>query len=524
MISFFRYTTLTLCILFGPAVFFWIRSTEMTFLNWYLAFMPLAWVGLLMLWYVAFGRAPFRRRLQRFAILAGAYALLWVGSKTMLRYEGSSSGSSFPKFSWRWSKKKEVPAVEKDLGTTDSVEKEWKDAAGEAVNFLGPNRNGMWDNVPFGTDWNQHPPKPIWHRPMGKAWSSFVVSQGKAITQEQTGDEERVTCLDLFTGREIWHHSDSETRLLLVRAENEGAAMGGDGPRATPTIDGDKVYSVGATGKINCLRLDTGEEIWKKDLVTDFGCSIQRWGFANSPLIVPGDDAVVFAGGDMDGPTLISFSRSDGSVRWIFEAEGASYSSPRLLTILGTPQIVSVNRESVTGVDPETGNLLWRFEWPVRYPKVCQPILAGDDRILVTASYGAGSFLIQLTKNGEKWEASRVWKSIRLKTKFSSPAIIGDYAYGLDEGRLACLDLSNGDRVWKDNKFGFGQHLLFGGWLLVQTEAGPIVLGRPTPDGFVEKAKFDALSTMTWNVPALAGRFLLTRNDREAACFLLPPP
>ncbi|MAS96816.1 MAG: hypothetical protein CMO55_26800 [Verrucomicrobiales bacterium] len=524
MKTFLRYSTLLLCILFGPAVFFWIRSREMTFLYWYLAFMPLAWIFLFVLWHLAFGRAPFRSRLKRFAIFVGIYISLWIGAKALLRYDGSASGSSFPKFSWRWTGPEQAPKIEAIAPETQNIDPELLEAAGDAPNFLGPNRNGMWDSVPFGTDWKTNPPQLIWRKPMGLAWSSFVVSGNKAITQEQKGDEERVTCLDLFTGKELWHHSDPETRLLLVRAENEGAAMGGDGPRSTPRIDDQKVFSVGATGKINCLDLETGKQIWKKDLVEDFNCSIQRWGFANSPLLLPEQDAVVFPGGDIDGPTLISLSRDNGDLKWIFEAEGASYSSPRLLTILGTPQIVSVNRESLTGVNPENGELLWRFDWPVRYPKVCQPLLIGDDRILITASYGAGSFLVQLENNDSTWKASKVWKSIKLKTKFSTCAVLDGYAYGLDEGRLACLDLKDGSRVWKDQKYGFGQNLLFSDWLLIQTEPGPIVLGKPTPEGFTETARLDALSTMTWNVPTMAGRLLLTRNEREAACFLLPPP
>ena len=111
-----------------------------------------------------------------------------------------------------------------------------------------------------------------------------------------------------------------------------------------------------------------------------------------------------------------------------------------------------------------------------------------------------------------------------MKTKFSSPVILGGVAYGIDEGRLAAIDLETGEKVWKNEKVGFGQQLLFGDHLLIQTEEGPLLTGPVSEDGFTETGRIDALSTMTWNVPTVAGRLLLARNDREAVCYLLPAP
>ena len=518
-----RTPTLIFCILFGPAVFLWIQFREMTFLNWYLAFMPFAWIALFALWHLIFGKEDFKKRSRFAASLAITYLILWIGAKFLLRYEGSTSGSSFPKFSWVW--QDEVPGnpTPIQLAEPGEIDSELREAAGEARDFLGPNRSGMWEDLPFSTDWEKNPPQLVWRRPVGKAWSSFVVSDGKAITQEQVGDEERITCLDLFTGREIWHHADPGVRLLLVRAENEGAAMGGDGPRATPVIAGDRVFSVGATGIVNCLDLGTGRSLWQTDLVESFDISIPRWGFSNSPLILGDSQSIVLGGGDIEGPTLICLNQIDGTPLWIYDGEGSSYGSPRLLTIHGTEQIVSINRKSVTGLTPDSGELLWKFEWSGHYPKVGQPILYRENRLLVTASYGAGSYLLQIKKKDRAWTVAELWKSTRMKTKFSSAAIVGDYAYGLDEGRLACIDLETGNRVWKDQKYGFGQNLLFKDWLLIQTESGRVVLGQANPEGLEEKNSIDALSSMTWNIPAIAGRFLIVRNDREAACFLLPP-
>jgi len=193
-----------------------------------------------------------------------------------------------------------------------------------------------------------------------------------------------------------------------------------------------------------------------------------------------------------------------------------------LLTLQGTRQIVSVNAKDLSGVDPNTGKELWKYDWPGFNPKVAQPFKIGENQILVTASYGAGSHLVEVNQGEGKWTATRKWKSIKMKTKFSSVSVKDGLAYGLDEGRLSCIDLANGKRIWKKQKFGFGQQLLIGGsHLLVQAEAGYVVIGKISPDEFVETGRIEALSSMTWNTPTLAGRLLLVRNDKEAVCYLL---
>ncbi|MEX2579846.1 MAG: PQQ-binding-like beta-propeller repeat protein [Verrucomicrobiales bacterium] len=520
-----RYLSLALCLLSGPTAFAWIRLKGMTHLNWALPAAAILWAALLGIWYLVFGEARFKVRALRVGLAAGLFLLLASTGALLLRYEGSASGSSFPKFSWVWEDEtdlaEETPVIVRpELPAPLS---ELKSAAGDVTQFLGPDRNGTWSERPFGVDWDENSPALIWRRPIGKAWSSFVVEEGKAITQEQAGDEERVVCLDLFTGEERWRHADPGVRLLLVREENAGAAMGGDGPRSTPTIHADRVYSLGATGILNCLDLESGERVWSRNIVADHDGRLQKWGMANAPLVLAEHGTVVVPGSDKKGATLIAYELDTGEEAWVYRGRGASYSSPRLTTLAGIRQLVSVNAVDATGHEPATGSLLWKYDWPGHYPRVGQPIRVGDDKLLLTASYGAGSPLIRIEKEGDSWTATEVWKSMRMKTKFSSAVVRDGFAYGLDEGRLACIDLESGDKVWKNQKYGFGQQLLFDDWLLIQTEPGAVVVGRASPEGFTERGRLEALDSMTWNAPAVAGRLLLVRNDREAACYLLPP-
>ncbi|MDF1826054.1 MAG: PQQ-binding-like beta-propeller repeat protein [Verrucomicrobiales bacterium] len=516
---------LALVCLFGPATFWIIRRQEMTYLNWFLALAVIVWALLFGAWYLVFGRAKTSRRfLNVFATLGGIVLIGFILSKT-LKYEGSASGSSYPRFSWVWNAEKNDSGTTAELVQTELTGEDLRllKAQGDSPEFLGPNRDGTFTQLTFNPDWNTEPPELLWRRPVGKAWSGFAVKGRMAVTQEQAGDAERVLCLDLFTGDAIWHHDNPETRLLLVKEENQGAAMGGDGPRSTPVIHRNHVYALGATGILNCLDLTGGDEKWTRNVITEFKGEVQKWGSANAPLVIESESILVVPGSDEPGATLVAFDLETGETRWTYQGNGASYSSPRLLTVAGVEMIISVNRHDVTGNLPESGEVLWTYPWPGSYPKVGQAVAAGENRLLFTASYGAGSPLIEVTPEQDgSWEVREIWKSTRLKTKFSSAFVVDGFAYGIDEGRLASIDLETGDKAWKNQKVGFGQQLLFGDTLLIQTERGPVITGPVGPDGFTELSRLEALDSMTWNVPTVAGRILLVRNDQEAACYLLP--
>ena len=510
------------CLAFAPAAIAWAFATEHFARSWILLVSPVIGLGLIALWYLLLGWGRFSRRARNFGVFVLAVLVAGAVFKGFFRYDGSTSGASLPRYVWRWSAppaedlpepavpvNPEIPALDESLrGVVDSPQ------------FYGPNRDGMWpeEDLTASFDWVANPPEEIWRRPVGLGWSGFAVAGRRAITQEQRGDEELVSCHDLMTGQPLWIHRDEARFYNDATGAKE---MAGDGPRATPTIVGGRVYTFGATGILNCLDLETGEMIWSRDVLKENGYALPGWGKSSSPLVLAELGIVVVSGPEDGGPTLLAFRLDSGEPAWRYEGQGCSYSSPILATLGGTPQIVSVNRQDVSGVDPRTGRELWRFEWPGHNPKVGQPVILEGDRVLVTASYGAGSYLLQVGSVEGTWTVKPLWKSIRLKTKFSSATVRGGYAYGIDEGRFACVDLKDGSRVWKEGKYGFGQHLQVGGRLLVQAEDGFVVLVKASPEGFEELSRIEALDSMTWNTPTLAGRYLLVRNDKEAVCFRL---
>jgi outer membrane protein assembly factor BamB len=184
--------------------------------------------------------------------------------------------------------------------------------------------------------------------------------------------------------------------------------------------------------------------------------------------------------------------------------------------------VLVVYRSSVAGHDPTSGEILWKHEWPnPGTERVTMPLVLDGNRVLVSAGYGVGSRMLRVSPVGEGFDVELLWESRRLKSKFAPMVWHEGVVYGLDDGVLVALDPVTGERHWKRGRYGHGQLILVGDLLLIQDESGPVALVEATPDEHRELARFPALSSRTWNPPALSGRLLLVRNDREAAAFEL---
>jgi len=402
-----------------------------------------------------------------------------------------------------------VPAAATPATSAPSVAAH-ADFAPSYPQFLGPSRDATLAGPRLARDWAARPPRPLWRQPLGEAWSGFAIADGVAVTQEQRGDEERVVAYELRSGRPLWSHGDPARYSTVIA---------GTGPRATPLIEGGRVYALGATGLLNALELASGRALWAHDVVRETGATLPEWGKSASPLLAEGR-VVVPAGGP--GHALVAFDAASGASAWSAGDGGSSYSSATLLTLAGRRQIVVLNARSLSGHDPATGALLWEHPFPSGQPNVTMPVPLGPDRLLASVGYGVGSKAYRIAESGGALQATLEWESPRLKSKFANLIVEGGFVYGLDDGVLTCIDPATGERRWKSGRHGHGQLLLVGGLLLVQTEDGELVLVDPSPDAYRELTRFTALDGKTWNPPALAGSLLLVRNDREAAAFELP--
>ena len=465
-------------------------------------------VPLLIVWFVFFTRLRWRTRLMGLLL----FAVGFFGITKILRFDGAVDGSGKPRIAWRWTPKRDgnVGPLNAALWTNSQPALA---ASFDSPAYLGSERQGVVKGIELERDWRAHPPKELWRQPIGLGWSGFAVAGSRALTQERRGGSELVVCYELATGHVLWAHTN------LVQFDGD---MGGNGPRATPTIAGSRVYALGATGILDCLDEGTGTLIWSRETLKENALPNLVWGKACSPLAF--DNLVVVNGGFTNASTLLAYDRNDGSLLWRAGTDKASFSSPTLATLSARRQIVSVNAGSVSGHDPANGLVLWEYAWGGdKWPKCAQPVVLDGDRVFVSASFNAGCALLQLKAAADgRLSVTEHWKSRIMKSEFSNLVARDGFLYGLDDGILACVELASGERKWKEGRYGHGQVLLVGDVLVVQTEPGPVVLVEANPSEYRELARVNALSSKTWNVPALAGEFLLARNDQEAVCYRLP--
>jgi outer membrane protein assembly factor BamB len=451
------------------------------------------------------------------------------------------SGEGQSDFAWRWSKSHEeqlvaqgeekmeapplstTPAEPPQVQTqtapeptqsapaaatpTEETTAQVEEPEAEWPGFRGPNRDGVAHGVRISTNWSATPPKELWRHSIGPGWSSFAVRGNLIYTQEQRGEDEIVSCYKLTNGKPVWKHRDA------ARFYESNA---GPGPRGTPTIDKGRVYTLGATGIVNVLNANDGKVIWSRNAQTDTKAEIPGWGFSASPLVV--DDVVVIAtGGD-----IVAYDRETGNPRWYGPDDKDGYSSPHLVKVNGTSQVVFMNVSGVTSYEPSTGKTLWKHTLP-KGVRITQPAVASDKDLLVNDG-GSNIRRIALNNGGSGWTVKEEWVSIGLKPYFNDFVVHNGHAYGFDGNFISCINLEDGARKWKGGRYGSGQLILLAdqGLLVVLAEKGDLALVEAKPEKFTELGRVPGIKGKTWNHPAMAGNMLLVRNAEEMAAFQLP--
>ena len=447
-------------------------------------------------------------RLKAMVLVLGMIPLLLCGA--LFKLEGFS-GDFVPVFTLR------IGNGEMATVTIEEGSKEVADdsvpGGGDFLQFLGNERDIRVRDVDLNPDWKSNPPEAMWRREVGAAWSGFAVKGELAITMEQRKADESIIAYHLLTGEPIWEHH------YAARYDNP---IGGVGPRTTPTIDGGDVYCFGGTGVLTASDLITGEQHWQVDVMNQLGAVLPEWGFASSPLVHEGK--VIVSTGAANERSLVAFDRTTGTQVWTAGSDPAAWSTPVLATVAGRQVILMVTKTLLTAHDPETGEAVWTYPWDNRNrPNVAVPLVYQGDKVFLSSGYTKGAELIQVTESETgDFRASRVWKSLSMKAKFSNLALIGDHVMGLDDGIFASVKVDTGERVWKDGRYGHGQILVVGDHLLVTDEGGEVVLLKADPAEWTELASMDVFDHKTWNPPCLAGRYLVVRTHKEAACYKLP--
>ena len=389
--------------------------------------------------------------------------------------------------------------------------------------WRGPDKDGISRETGLLKEWHDGGPQVLWRVSLGEGFSGISVVGGRVYTMFSKGDDEFVVCLNASNGEEIWRfRSDS----------NYIESMGGNGPRATPTIDGEYLYTVTAQGKLYALNMSDGAEVWSHDLQAEFGSKMPRWGICTSPL-VEGSLLLVEVGGK-DGKSIVAFDKTNGDVVWSSHTDILGYSSPIAVTIGGIRQLIVFTGTQLVSVSPENGQLYWTFPWQTEYDvNAATPVFIPPDKIFISSGYGKGAAVVQVRvvaapessaeendaeKNGVEISVVEIWKNEKMKNHFATSVLHGNYLYGFDNAILKCIDANTGSEKWKTRGYGKGTLMLADDHLIILSDRGKLGLAEATPSVYNEVASAEVLNGLCWTVPTLANGRLYARNEKEMVC------
>jgi outer membrane protein assembly factor BamB len=418
--------------------------------------------------------------------------------------------------------------------------------------WMGPNRDGVWRESGIMTKFPAGGPRVVWRQPIGGGFSSpaivgerlyvmdrqlakgAVLPKGEFSKGEIPGTE-RVMCLDTAQGKIKWIHEYdcSYTKISYV-----------SGPRTTPIVSGDRVFTLGTMGDLLALEAATGKVVWKKSLSKEYKTDVPLWGYAAHPLIV-GSQIICLVGGE--GTSVVSFDIKSGKELWrsLATAEIA-YSPPTLIEDGGKKQLIAWLSETLNGLDPDNGKPLWMVPYPEdgkpTRPSVniTAPRLIGD--VLYVTSFYHGHMAVRLSGDKPKvlyrGKDKNAAKSKELHTIMSTPAVIDGHIYCIGPmGAVACFKPETGQQLWESLEALGGNEAQFGHAFFVPhaencflfTDLGDLILAKLTPKGYQELTRANLIAptqfargrTVVWCHPAFAGKRVYVRNDKEIVCFSL---
>lgn len=373
-------------------------------------------------------------------------------------------------------------------------------ATGAWPQWRGANRDGISKETGLLKQWPENGPSLLWKATgAGGGYSSFSVANGRLYTMGLRGDREFIIAFDAATGKQVW-------------ATPAGKAFRndrGDGPRGTPTIDGDRMYALGGSGDLSALDVKTGKVIWTINLLDKFGGSNITWGISESPLII-GEKLLVNAGGP--DASIVALNKKDGSLIWKSQSDRAGYSSGMPVQVGNTTQVVFFTNKRAIGLDLKDGKLMWDYPRAANnVANVATPIVRGN-RVFISSDYGTGAGLVEIKADGQ---ASEVYFTKDMRNHHSSSILIGDHLYGFSGGILTAMRFDTGEVAWKDRSVGKGSIVYADGHLYAFSENGVVGLVEATPTGYREKGRFRIQqdSLPTWSHPVVAGGRLYIRDQ-----------
>ncbi len=374
--------------------------------------------------------------------------------------------------------------------------------AADWPNFRGPNHNGISPETGLNLRFGPAGPRKVWTAPVGQGFSSISVAGGKAYTMGNDGRNDTVWCLNATNGQVVWRYT--------YPCDPGGGGYGG--PRATPSVEGNRVYSQSNDGRVYCLDTANGKVIWLRNVAGEVRASQPQWGFAGSPLI---EGNLVYVN---IGRAGVGLDKATGRVVWTSGAGSSGYSTPVPFTQGGQKSIAMFVGEGVMGVHPTTGKQMWVHPWETSYEvNAADPIIIGDT-CFISSGYNHGCALLSIGSGRPKV----IWENRNMRNHFNASVIHNWGIFGNDDGTLRCLDSRTGAEKWSTRGMGKGGVILADGTLIALTERGELVTAEATPAKYTELGRAKLLnsrSNQCWSQPALANGLIYVKSyEGELVC------
>jgi outer membrane protein assembly factor BamB len=378
--------------------------------------------------------------------------------------------------------------------------------------WRGPELNGISKETGWLATWPKEGPKQLWKAAVGQGYSSVSVSHGRLYTMGVVGNadeikdgQETVSCLHAETGATIWKKNYP---YAFEPKYYDG------GSSATPTVDGNRVFTFGQNGTLNCFDAASGEIVWSKNIQKDLGCSVGAWGFASSPLV---QDNLLILNAASAGTAV---DKATGKVVWTTGKDANGYSSPVPFTMGGRRGVALFVARAVVGVDVQTGQELWRHPWKTDYDvNAADPIIEGD-QVFISSGYKRGAALFKITDG----KTSVVWENKNMRNHVNSCVLLDGCLYGPDDDMdrapyLRCVELKTGEIKWTFKDFPCSASIAADGKLIVQGAKGELMVAEAKPDACKVVSKAQVLGGRCWTTPVLSNGRIYARNSQgDLAC------
>lgn len=370
--------------------------------------------------------------------------------------------------------------------------------AADWPNWRGPNHNGISNETGWLTTWPEAGPKVLWEKTLGTGFASMTIADGRVYAMGNIKDNDILYCLNADTGKEIWKKSYP---CPLFKKSHEG------GPCATPTVEGDSVYTFSKNGDAIRFKTATGDVVWHKKLNKDLGFKHPTWHFAGSAFII--DNMVILNAGSYG----IALNKADGSIIWENGKGAAGYSTAVPFNMDGKKCLALFTAKEMVALVPKTGKILWKIPWKTSYDVNAADAIIEGNKIFLSSGYNTGCAVYTFGSS----DFTQDWKNKTMRNHFNSCVLWKGYIYGVDDDKsVSCLDFKTGDVKWAKKGFGKGSLMLADGKLIILSDKGKLAIAEASPTEYKELASAQILpKKKCWTVPVLANGRIYARNNPD---------